>query len=391
MMDKPLAGYRVIDLSRVRAGPTCTKFFGDWGADVIRVDRPDGGGDPLGDNRLSSDYINLHRNRRSLTLDLKTPEGREILMDLVRTADILVENFRPDVKYRLGIDYESLRAINPGLVYASISAFGEEGPYRDRPGFDHIAQGMGGLMWLTGYPDREPLRAGISLADVSAGIFAAMGIFIALIERQRSGLGQWVRTSLIDAQINLLDYQAMRWLVDKQVPRQWGNDHPQIIPAGVFPSSDGFFCLQTVGNESFVRLMHSLGCPEAATDPDFATVELRAENRDRVNALIREQTVTRTTAQWVEALNRDGIPAGPIYKMNEVFEDPQVKINQVTRTISHPVLGDIEVLAPPMTLSRTPSTVDTAPPEVGEHSDEILSELGYGTDRIASLRRGKVI
>lgn len=391
MHEKALSGIRVIDLSRVRAGPTCTKFFGDWGADVIRIDRPDGSGDPMGDNRLSSDYLNLHRNRRSLTLDLKQPRGIAILKKLTKTADILVENFRPDVKYRLGIDYETLRKINPRLVYASISAFGEDGPYRERPGFDHIAQGMGGLMWLTGYADREPLRAGISLADLSAGIFAAMGVFIALIERQRSGEGQWVKTSLLDSQIQLLDYQAMRWLIDRQVPRQWGNDHPQIIPAGVYPASDGFFCLQTVGNDSFRRLMIALGRADATEDPDFLTGELRATHRDRLNALIRECTVTRTSAEWVERLNAAGVAAGPIYKMNEVFEDPQVKVNNVVRTLHHPTLGPITVLAPPMTLSRTPSSVDTPPPAVGEHAEAILSELGYTAAEIGALRADAVI
>jgi crotonobetainyl-CoA:carnitine CoA-transferase CaiB-like acyl-CoA transferase len=386
-----LAGYRVIDLSRVRSGPTCTKFFSDWGADVIRIDRPDGSGDPMGDNRLSSDYLNLHRNKRSLTLDLKQPAGLELLKKLVATADVVVENFRPNVKYRLGVDYESLRAVNPRIVYASISAFGEDGPYRSRPGFDHVAQAMGGLMYLTGYEDGEPLRVGISLADIAAGLFAAMGIFIALLEREKSGEGQWVTTSLIDSQIHLLDYQAMRWLIDKKIPERRGNDHPQIIPAGVYPSSDGYFCLQTVGNESFLRLMEVLNLSQFATNPDFASPDLRAQHRNKINAAIRQRSVERSTVEWVERLNAAGVPAGPIYRIDEVFADPQVRHNEVTRTLDHPLLGPIEVLAPPMALSRTPSQVDTPAPGVGQHTPNILHELGYSNADCDQLRQAGVV
>jgi len=220
----PLSHIRVIDLTRVRAGPTCVKFFGDFGADVIKVERIDGGGDPMGDDRYSSDYVNAQRNKRGITLDLKSPRGVEVLKDLVKNADVVVENFRPDVKHRLGIDYETLSKINPRLVYTSISAFGETGPYAKRPGFDLIAQGMGGLMALNGYEDRGPLRVGMSPADIAAGMFAAMGTMIALLERERSGKGQWVQTSLLSSQIMILDYQAMTWLMDKRIPRQRERD-----------------------------------------------------------------------------------------------------------------------------------------------------------------------
>lgn len=391
MADGPLSHYRIIDLSRVRAGPTCVKFFGDFGADVIKVERTDGGGDPMADDRYSSDYVNAQRNKRGITLDLKRPEGVEILKKLVETADVLVENFRPDVKHRLGIDYEAMSAVNPKLVYTSISAFGETGPYADRPGFDLIAQGMGGLMGLTGYPDRGPLRVGISPADLSAGFFAAMGTLIALLERERSGRGQWIRTSLLASQIMLLDYQAMRWLMDKVVPEQYGNDHPHIVPTGIFRSSDGYFTVATVGNDSYQRLCRAIGAPDLAADPRFADAPLRAKNRDAINGAIEDVTSKKTTAEWVEILNRAGVPAGPIYKVDEMFADPQVKHIGMAQPLDHPKLGAIEIVGQPIELSRTPAQFLRAPPELGEHTNEILAEIGYDSDQIASLRRTAII
>ncbi|MDX3911570.1 MAG: DUF1338 family protein [Sphingobium sp.] len=286
MSNLPFSHLRILDLSRVRAGPTCVKFFGDFGADVIKVERTDGGGDPMGDNRHSSDYVNAQRNKRGITVNLKSPEGIAVIKKLAETADVVVENFRPDVKFRLGIDYESLAAINPRIIYTSISAFGETGPYRKRPGFDLIAQGMGGLMWLTGEAGQGPMRIGMSPADMSAGVFAALGTVIALIEREQSGKGQWVQTNLLSSQIMMLDYQAMSWLMDKRVPQQRGNDHPQIVPTGVYKSSDGYFTLSTVGNESYHRLCHAIGAPELTNDERFLTATLREQNRDAMNALI---------------------------------------------------------------------------------------------------------
>jgi crotonobetainyl-CoA:carnitine CoA-transferase CaiB-like acyl-CoA transferase len=387
----PLSGLRVLDLSRVRAGPTCVKFLGDFGADVIKIERPDGGGDPMGDDRYSSDYVNAQRNKRGMTLDLKRPEGVAVLRRLVETADVLVENFRPDVKHRLGVDYDSLAAVNPRLVYTSISAFGESGPYRDRPGFDLIAQGMGGLMWLNGYPDQGPLRAGISPADLSAGIFAALGTMIALLEREGSGRGQWVQTNLLSSQIMLLDYQAMRWLMDRTVPVQRGNDHPQIIPTGAFRSSDGYFTLSTVGNESYRRLCHAIGAPELAADPRFLTAALRDQHRAEVNAAIEAVTCGKTTHEWVEILNSAGVPAGPIYKVDEMFADPQVRATGIVQSLDHPKLGPVEILGQPITLSRTPARFSKPPPELGQHTDDVLREAGFGPDAIAELRRHQII
>lgn len=391
MTNLPLAHLRVIDLSRVRAGPTCVKFFGDFGADVIKVERPDGTGDPMADNRYSSDYVNAQRNKRGITLDLKRPEGVEVLKRLVEGADILIENFRPDVKHRLGIDYDTLAKLNPRLIYTSISAFGETGPYRMRPGFDLIAQGMGGLMWLTGYPERGPLRVGISPADLCAGIFAAMGTMIALLERERSGKGQWVQTNLLASQIMMLDYQAMRWLMDKVIPVQRGNDHPQIVPTGVYRSSDGYFTLSTVGNDSYQRLCNAIGAPELATDPRFLTAELRERHRDVMNAAIDEATSKKPSAVWVELLNAAGVPAGPIYKLDEMFADPQVQETGIAQPLEHPRLGRIEILGQAIGLSRTPAQFRRAPPELGEHTDEVLAEVGYDAAAIAALRTTGIV
>lgn len=391
MSDLPLSHIRVLDLSRVRAGPTCVKFFGDFGADVIKIERTDGEGDPMADDRYSSDYVNAQRNKRGMTLDLKRPEGVAVLKKLVETADVLVENFRPDVKFRLGIDYESLAAVNPRLIYTSISAFGETGPYSTRPGFDLIAQGMGGLMWLTGYQDRGPLRAGISPADLSAGIFAAMGTMIALLERERSGKGQWVQTNLLASQIMLLDYQAMRWLMDRKIPLQRGNDHPQIVPTGVYRSSDGYFTLSTVGNDSYLRLCKAIDAPELATDARFATAELREKHRDAMNAAIEAATLKKTSTQWVEILNDAGVPAGPIYKLDEMFADPQVQETGIAQPLEHPKLGRVEVLGQPIRLNRTPAQFKRAPPELGQHTDEVLAEAGYGAEDIAELRRKRIV
>jgi len=389
--DLALTHLRVIDLSRVRAGPTCAKFFGDYGADVIKVERPDGAGDPMADDRYSSDYVNAQRNKRGITLDLKQPEGVKILEKLVATADVLIENFRPDVKHRLGIDYEAMSAVNPRLVYTSISAFGETGPYANRPGFDLIAQGMGGLMGLTGYADRGPLRAGISVADLSAGIFAALGTMIALLEREKSGRGQWVTTSLLSSQIMLLDYLAARWLMDGVVPQRRGNDHPQIVPTGVFRSADGYFTLSTVGNDSYVRLCRAIGAPELSEDARFTTADLRERNRDELNTAIEKATMTRTSAEWIEVLNHAGVPAGPVYALDEMFHDPQVELTGIVQSLDHPKLGRVEILGQPIDLHRTPPRVRTPPPELGEHTDDVLAELGYSKADVAAMRERGVL
>ena len=345
----------------------------------------------MADDRYSSDYVNAQRNKRGITLDLKQPEGVKILEKLVATADVLIENFRPDVKHRLGIDYEAMSAVNPRLVYTSISAFGETGPYANRPGFDLIAQGMGGLMGLTGYADRGPLRAGISVADLSAGIFAALGTMIALLEREKSGRGQWVTTSLLSSQIMLLDYLAARWLMDGVVPQRRGNDHPQIVPTGVFRSADGYFTLSTVGNDSYVRLCRAIGAPELSEDARFTTADLRERNRDELNTAIEKATMTRTSAEWIEVLNHAGVPAGPVYALDEMFHDPQVELTGIVQSLDHPKLGRVEILGQPIDLHRTPPRVRTPPPELGEHTDDVLAELGYSKADVAAMRERGVL
>ncbi len=311
MSKLPLSRFKVVDLTRVRAGPTCARQLADWGADVVKVEAT-GGDDGLGGGRDSSDFQNLHRNKRSIAVDLKQPDGIEILKRLVRGADVLIENYRPDVKHRLGIDYEAMHVINPRLVYASISGFGETGPYRDRPGFDQIAQGMGGLMWITGLPGQGPVRAGIPIADLCAGIFAAMGVLIALLEREESGEGQWVQSSLLAAQTAMLDFQAARWLMDGEVPPQAGNNHPTGIPTGVFKTADGAINIASSGGEIYRRLCAAIGAPQLATDPQFATAKDRSNNRDKLNALIEEVTGTKTSAEWIEWLNERSVPRGPL-------------------------------------------------------------------------------
>jgi crotonobetainyl-CoA:carnitine CoA-transferase CaiB-like acyl-CoA transferase len=389
----PLARFTVLDLTRVRAGPTAVRQLADWGANVIKIEAPPepGGAEGMGGARHGPDFQNLHRNKRSLTLDLKSPEGIEIFGKLVRRADVLVENYRPDVKTRLGIDYAALKALNPRLVYASISGFGQSGPYRDRPGFDQIAQGMGGLMSITGLPGQGPVRVGIPVADLSAGIFCAMGILVALLEREVSGEGQWVESSLLAAQIAMLDFQAARWLIAGEVPEQAGNDHPTTIPTGVFKTKDGYINIASAGDEIFGRLCRALEAPELAEHADYRTGPLRSRHRRALNAAIERITVARDSAQWIERLNTAGVPTGPIYSIDQVFADPQVKHLGIAQPVDHPTLGQIELVGQAVSLSRTPSRLNTASPDPGEHTDRILTEVGYSAADIAGLHERRVV
>ena len=390
MAHLPLARFSVVDLSRVRAGPTAVRQLADWGAAVVKVEPPRGDGG-LGGGRDQPDFQNLQRNKRSLTLDLKRPEGIEVLKRLVARADVLVENFRPDVKHRLGIDYDQLRPLNPRLVYASISGFGQGGPYRDRPGFDQIAQGMGGLMAVTGQPGQGPVRAGIAVADMSAGILCAMGILIALLEREESGEGQRVETSLLAAQIAMLDFQAARWLIGRDVPVQAGNHHPTTVPTGTFATADGHINIGSSGNAIFARLCAALGAPELAADPDFATEAARRAHRDDLNARIAAIIRTRPSAEWIDILNRAGVACGPIYRMDEMFADPQVRHLALTREVEHDRLGPMELLGQAVELSRSSWDIRSAAPDAGQHTDEVLQELGYARGEIDSLRARGVV
>lgn len=388
----PLSRFKVLDLTRARAGPTAARHFADFGADVVKVEMPAAGDeDALGGNRDGPDFFNLHRNKRSLTLNLKTAEGVAILKKLAAAADVLIENYRPDVKHRLGIDYETLRAINPRLVYVSISGFGQDGPYANRPGFDQIAQGMGGLMSITGLPGQGPVRAGVPIADLSTGNYAAMGALIALLERDISGEGQWVTSSLLQSQIAMLDFQAARWTVAREVPGQAGNDHPTSIPTGVFPTADGHINIAASGQHIFKRLCEALDAPGLVDDPDFATADKRSENRVRLNAELAACTRRYPSAELVERLNAAGVPSGPIYSIDRVFADPQVQHVGMAVPMPHPSRGEAAVVNQAVALSRTPSAIDRPTPRLGEHTEEILTELGYDSDAVADLRRRRVI
>jgi len=385
----PLAGIRVLDLSRVRAGPTCVKQFADFGADVIKVESVEP--DMMNGPRHGHDMQNLHRNKRSLALNLKSPEGLDIFMRLVRQADVVVENFRPDVKLRLGIGYESLRAVNPRIILASISGFGQDGPYALRPGFDQIAQGMGGFMSVTGAPGAGPMRGGAAIADITAGLFAALGVFTALIERETSGEGQWVQSNLLMSQIALMDFQAARFLVEGDVPKQVGNDHPTFMPTSAYATKDGWVNISAAGQAIWERLAHALGHPEWIARAEFADAAARSANRVALNAAIGEVTVTRTSAEWVDLLNEAGVPTGPIYTVDQVFADPQVQHIRAAATVPHATLGEVRVVNQPVTLSRTPAAMALPTPEHGEHTDEILRELGLDGATIDGLRARGVI
>ena len=388
-MTLPLDGVRVVDLTRARAGPTAVRQLADMGADVVKVEaREEVEGDSTA---LGFDFLNLHRNKRSITLDLKHPRAIEVLKRLVTKADVVIENFRPDVKRRLGIDYDALAAINPRLIYGSISGFGQTGPYRDRPGYDQIAQGMGGLMSITGLPGQGPVRVGIPVADLTAGIFLAQGILVALYERERSGKGQWVHTSLLQAMVTMLDFQAARWLIDGEIAPQAGNDHPTGIPTGVFTTSDGHINIAASGQTMYRRLCTAIGAPELIDDPRFKTLGDRSKNRKQMNAEIDRVLVKKTSAEWIEALNAAGVPSGPILNIKEVFENEQVKHLGLAQPVRHRARGEMKVQAPPATLSRTPGAIRRAAPEHGEHTDEILKELGYSAEDIASLRKDAAV
>src|SRR5258708_6190204 len=392
MSSMPVSQCGVLESRRPRAGPAGAGHLADWGAEVIRVEIPPGGQEEdLGGERDGFDFQNLHRNKRSITLDLKQEEGKAILKQLAATTDVLVENYRADVKFRLGIDYETLRKINKRLIYGSISGFGQDGPYRDRPGVDQIAQGMGGLMSVTGLPGQGPVRVGIPIADLTAGMYLAIGVLIALLERERSGEGQWVQTSLLQAQIAMLDFRAARWLIAGEVAPQAGNDHPTFVPIGVYRTKDGHINIAASSTEIYFRLCRALGAPELHDDPRYGTSEGRGRNRAELNAALEAYTVRRTGAEWIEILNRASVPSGPIYSIDEVFADPQVQHLGIAATVEHPTRGPMKVVDQAMRLSRTPSRMRSATPERGEHTDSILRELGYDEAAIAGLRQRKVI
>ena len=395
MLDaKALSGLRVLDLSRVRAGPTCVRVLADFGADVIRIEPPPGV-DPneamFAADRMSGDFQNLNRNKRSMTLNLKFQEGREILYKLVETADIVVENWRPDVKARLGLDYETLRKINPRIILASISGFGQSGPYERRPGFDQIIQGVSGLMSVTGEAGGKPLRAGLAVADIGAGMYAAMGILLAVIERQRSGEGQWVQSSLLHSLIAMLDFQVARYLNDGDIPVAVGNDHPTSSPMGVYEASDGPFNLGSSGEGTWQRLCKIINREDLIAVPEFANERQRVQHRAQLNAILEPIFAQKTVNEWVEALNEGGVPCGPVYTIPQVFEDPQVRHLEVVATVPTSVGQDMHVITQPVKLSRTPAEVREGAPQWGEHTESVLQAAGFTPEQIAAFSEKGVI
>jgi crotonobetainyl-CoA:carnitine CoA-transferase CaiB-like acyl-CoA transferase len=388
---KALARFTVLDLTRVRAGPTCVRQLADWGANVIKIESPPGVEDQMGGPRAGSDFQNLHRNKRSMTLNLKTPEGLAAFKRMVKKADVVVENFRPDVKKRLGIDYKTLAKINPRLVYASISGFGQTGPYANRPGFDQIAQGMGGLMSITGLPGQGPVRAGIPIADLTAGLFAALGILVALLEREKSKKGQYVDSSLLQAQIFMLDFQGSRYLVKGEVAKQAGNNHPTSIPTGVFKTKDGYINIATAGQKTWQRFCEAVGATALMRKPEYQTPEARSKNRDALGVEIDSYLTGETGAEWVDRLNKAGVPSGPIYSIDQVFADPQVQHLGIVQSVTMKDKSKMRLLGQPVGLSRTPSRLAARPPDLGEHTNAILKEFGFSARDIAALHKAKAL
>ena len=389
----PLSHLSVLDLTAHRAGPTAVRQLADWGAHVIKIEPPsDGKNDSMGGARHGFDFQNLHRNKKSITLNLKSAEGHAIFMKLAAKADVIVENYRSDVKHRLKVDYDTVAKVNPRIVYGSIAGFGQSGPDAARPGVDQIAQGMGGLMSITGEPGRGPMRVGIPIADLTSGLLLAQAILLALYNRERTGKGQWVHTSLIEAQIFMLDFQASRWLMKGEVAKQAGNDHPTSIPTGVFPTQDGYINIAAAGDKMWKRAAEALGAAALIDHPEHATPTLRSQNRKALNERIGEVTRTNTSAHWIEALNKAGVPCGPINTIDKTFAEPQVQHLGIARPVHHPKLGDIKVVGQPINLSDFPQPAALKPtPELGQHTGEVLADLGYDAAKIAALKSGGVI
>jgi crotonobetainyl-CoA:carnitine CoA-transferase CaiB-like acyl-CoA transferase len=375
----PLAGIRVLDLTRARAGPTCVRQLTDLGAEAVALQSPLGGG---AFSSLGADGANLHRNKRSIAVDLTTDGGRAVFFRLVERADVVVENFRPGVKYRLGIEPDAVWAVNRRVVYASISGFGQSGPYADRPGVDQIAQGLGGLMSVTGPPGSGPWRVGIAVSDTAAGTLLTQGVLAALIARDRTGRGQWVHTSLLEAMVSFMDFQAARWLIDGEVPGQEGNQHPTMVPMGAYPTADGYLNVSAL--RDFGAFCALLGEPALADDPRYADLASRLAHRAELDADIARLLRTRTTTEWVERL-AESVPCGPVLTVDEVFADHQVEHLHLTRRVEHPTRGDIDVLRPPLTFSDTPARIRSGPPADGAHTREVLAELGYDPVEIDEL------
>jgi formyl-CoA transferase len=385
---RALAGLKVIDMTHARAGPVCVRQLADWGANVVRIERP---GNPEDFSaRHEADFQNKHRNKRSIALNLRSDEGRAILYKMIETTDVLVENFRPDVKTRLKFDYETLRAMNPRLVYASISAFGQDGPYADRPGVDQVVQGMSGLMSVTGEPGRGPMRVGIPISDIVTGLYTSIGILTALVERQTSGQGQWVQASLLECQTFMLDLQAAKYLVEGVVPKQAGNGHPSGGPTNAYKTKDGYVNVAPMP-AMWARLCKALGREEWITHPDYATREVRRKRGREINAEVAAIIAEMDTATVIAKLDAAEVPCGPINTIDQAYADPQAKHLKLTQTVTATDGKPMTLPRQPFTLSRTPSKLMRRTPEFAEHTDELLAEFGFSAADIKGFReRGSV-
>jgi formyl-CoA transferase len=390
-MTLPLSSLTVLDLTLARAGPTCVRHLADWGAKVIRIEPPASAGEDIGGAREGFDFQNLHRNKQTVNLDLKSPEGHAAFMKLAATADVIVENMRASVKHRLKIAYDDVRAVNPRIVYGSISGFGQSGPYGKRAGVDQIAQGMGGLMSITGEPGRGPMRVGIPIADLTAGNLLAYGIMVALFERTTTGVGRWVHTSLLECQVFMLDFQASRWLIKGEVAGQAGNDHPTGIPTGVFPASDGHINIAASSGRLWTRFAETIGHPEWAEKPEWSTQNGRSDDRQAINAAIAEVTRHKPAAHWIELFEEAGIPCGPINTIDRVFADPQVQYLHMATPVTHPRLGEINLVNSALNFSDVPKGIRTPCPAAGQDTDSVMAGLGYTQEQIAELRARGII
>ena len=394
--DLPLSRYTVLDLTIARAGPSAVRLLSDWGARVIRIEPPPGEGEDgrsITGDRHGPDDQNLHRNKRSLSIDLKHPHGQKLFGELVAKADVVVENFRVDVKQRLGLDYESLCKHNAGIILASISGFGQTGPYSTRAGVDQIVQGLSGLMSVTGHPGGGPVRAGIAISDTAAGMFLGQGILLALLHREHTGVGQWVHTSMLESMLSKMDFQAARYTMLGEVAEQQGNDHPTLVPMGTFVAKDGPVNIAASTPRMFNELCSALGAKKLAEDPRFATNAGRVANKIELRAAINKLTAQFTVEELVDCLAPLGVPCGPVCNLAETFDNPQVRHLEMTRPAPNPVHGDIDLLRTPINLSKFPhpQRFHHAGPTAGQHNHEILSEFGYDADTIEQLEQSGAI